>query len=125
MPDEYALLDLRRGEKAYVREVLLSCHGRNVVFAHSVLPRPGLRGGWNGITRLGSRPLGEALFSNPRIRRASLAYLQIDARHPLYQAARRHQALLTRSLWARRSVFTLNDRPLLVTEVFLPEIVTP
>lgn len=120
--DEYAPLHLRTSSLAYVREVLLMCDQHPVVFAHSVLPCGGLRGGWNGITRLGTRPLGEALFNNPRIQRAALAYRQIDARHPLFRAIRRNHPLSTRVVWARRSVFRLNGHPLLVTEVFLPEI---
>ena len=120
--DEPIPQHLRTGALAYVREVLLMCDQHPVVFAHSVLPRPGLRGGWNGITRLGARPLGEALFNHPRIRREALAYRQIDARHPLFRAVRRNHAFSTRVLWARRSVFRLNGHPLLVTEVFLPEI---
>lgn len=120
--DEHASLHLRTGMLAYVREVVLMCDQRPVVFAHSVLPCAGLRGGWNGITRLGTRPLGEALFNNPRIQREALAYRQIDARHPLFRAARLNHPLSTQVLWARRSVFRLNGHLLLVTEVFLPEI---
>lgn len=123
--DEHAALRLRPGSLAYVREVLLMCDQHPVVFAHSVLPCAGLRGGWNGITRLGTRPLGEALFNNPRIRREALAYRQINARHPLFRAIRRNHPLSTRVVWARRSVFRLNGHPLLVTEVFLPEIEKP
>ncbi len=109
----------------YVRNVVLIGGGQPRVFAHSVLPRADLRGGWNGITRLGVRPLGEALFTNPRIRRLGLTIRRLDARHPLYRAAQRHTGLTARHLWARRSVFCLNGRPLLVTEVFLPESRTP
>lgn len=121
-PDEHALLGLPPGARAYVREVLLLCDGVPVVFAHSVLPRTGLRGGWNGITRLGSRSLGEALFSDHRIERQPLAYRQIRGGHPLFHAVSAQQALAASSLWARRSVFCLNGQPLLVTEVFLPAI---
>lgn len=120
--DEHAPLHLRPGSLAYVRDVLLMCDQHPVVFAHSVLRCAGLRGGWNGITRLGTRPLGEALFNDPRIRREALGYRQIDARHPLFRAVRRNHPLSTRAVWARRSVFRLNGHPLLVTEVFLPEI---
>jgi chorismate--pyruvate lyase len=120
--DEYALLDLAPGTHAYVREVMLLCNDVPVVFAHSVLPHPSLCGGWNGITRLGSRPLGEALFSDPRILRQSLAYHRVRHDHPLFRAIAEQQTLTTRSLWARRSVFCLNGHPLLVTEVFLPAI---
>jgi chorismate--pyruvate lyase len=118
--DETQALHLHPENRAYVRNVLLMGDGIVRVFAHSVLPRAGLRGGWNGITRLGTKPLGEALFTNPRIRRLGLTLRRIDARHPLYRAARRHTGLTARYLWARRSVFCLNGHPLLVTEVFLP-----
>ncbi|MGB9128923.1 MAG: chorismate lyase [Thiobacillus sp.] len=121
-PDEYALLGLAPGTRAYVREVLLLCDGVPVVFAHSVLPYTGLRGGWDGITRLGSRSLGEALFSDHRIARQPLAYRNVRGGHPLFRAITAQQSLQAGSLWARRSVFCLNHHPLLVTEVFLPTI---
>jgi chorismate lyase len=121
-PDEYALLGLAPGTRAYVREVMLLCDGVPVVFAHSVLPQAGLRGGWNGITRLGNRSLGEALFSDHRIERQPLAYRQLRPGHPLYRAISEEQAPAGGSLWARRSVFCLGRHPLLVTEVFLPAI---
>lgn len=120
--DEHAPLQLRAGSVAYVREVLLSCNQHHLVFAHSVLPRAGLRSGWNGITRLGTRPLGEALFNNPRIKREAMVYLRIDSRHPLFGATTLRHPLHVRALWARRSVFRLNGHPLLVTEVFFPGI---
>ena len=124
-PDEYALLGLAPGTRAYVREVMLLCNGVPVVFAHSVLPHASLRGGWNGITRLGSRSLGEALFSDHRIARQPLAYRQLRHNHPLFRAIALQQPLTSHSLWARRSVFCLNHHPLLVTEVFLPTLDTP
>lgn len=120
--DEYALLGMAPGTRAYVREVMLLCDEVPVVFAHSVLPPAGLRGGWNGITRLGSRSLGEALFSDHRIQRQPLSYRSVRNNHPLYHAAARQQLAAANSLWARRSVFCLNGYPLLVTEVFLPAI---
>jgi len=121
-PDEYALLGLAPGTRAYVREVMLLCDGVPVVFAHSVLPHGSLRGGWNGITRLGSRSLGEALFSDHRIERQPLAYRNVRSHHPLFRAIAAQQTQAAGSLWARRSVFCLNHHPLLVTEVFLPAI---
>jgi chorismate lyase len=121
-PDEYALLGMAPGTRAYVREVLLLCNEVPVVFAHSVLPHSGLRGGWNGITRLGSRSLGEALFSDHSIERQPLAYRNVRHDHPLFRSVAVQQTLAVSSLWARRSVFCLNGHPLLVTEVFLPTL---
>lgn len=120
--DEYALLGMAPGTRAYVREVMLLCNDVPVVFAHSVLPLTGLRGGWNGITRLGNRSLGEALFSDHRIARQPLAYRKLRVDHPLFRAIAVRQTLDARCLWSRRSLFCLNAHPLLVTEVFLPAI---
>jgi len=94
------------------------------VFAHSVLPYPSLHGAWNGISRLGSRPLGQALFSDHRIRRQPLAFQNVQPGHTLFHTLTRAHALNRTSLWARRSIFSLNHHPLLVTEVFLPAINT-
>lgn len=121
--DEYAILQLRPGERAYVREVVLNCNDKAVVFAHSVVAAASLRGPWAAVTQLGSRPLGEALFSDPRVARGPLQFRRLDARHALSrQAARAGIALDGESVWARRSLFTLLEQPLMVTEVFLPAL---
>ncbi len=118
--DECRHLDFRRGEIAVVREVLLRSGGTPLVFAHSVAARRDLVGVWRGLSRLGSRPLAEMLFHDPTMLRLPMEYKKIDARHVLYRRAAALTPVNAKSLWARRSVFLKNDRPLLVTEVFLP-----
>jgi chorismate--pyruvate lyase len=121
--DENRALRLGPGCLAYVREVILDCGNLPVVFAHSVVALDSLRGPWAAVTRLGSRPLGEALFSNPRISRGHLQYKRLSRRHPLArQAIRSGIAAANLPLWARRSFFFLQGRPILVTEVFLQDI---
>ena len=121
--DEVRELGLRLGEYAYVREVVLYCDDQPVVFAHSVMPIHHLRGPWNMVTRLGARPLGEALFANHQIRRHPLTYQTIHPHHPLHRQALQAVSLQRLgSLFARRSRFTLRGRSLMVTEVFLPAI---
>lgn len=121
--DETDILQIRADELAYVREVVLNCNGRAVVFAHSVVTAGSLRGPWAAVTRLGARPLGEALFTDPCVARGNLQYRRIDMRHALSrQAARAGIAVEGKSLWARRSLFTLQDHALMVTEVFLPAV---
>lgn len=123
--DEFSLLQLRHGELTYVREVLLLCDGTPVVFAHSVVAARSLRGPWAALTSLGSRPLGEALFSNPAVARGCLQYRRISPRHALHcQALGAGLAISEQALWARRSRFALHGHPLLVTEVFLPAILS-
>lgn len=93
-----------------------------MVFAHSVLPLPGLRGPWQGLSKLGNKPLGAALFANPLIKRTPLAFKKLGTRDPLYLRACQILTATPPQLWARRSIFSLKDSPILVTEVFLPDI---
>lgn len=118
--DEYASLGLLPGRLATIREVLLLNHDTPLVFAHSVIPLAGLAGPWAGLAGLGNRPLGAALFTNPRIERLALEFQHLDRRHSLYRAAAQHLPTPPRTLWARRSLFSLQAHPILVTEVFLP-----
>lgn len=107
---------------AWVREVQLVCRRTPVVFARSVIDPRGLRGAWRRLKRLGTRPLGAALFADPRIRRFPLRYRKLNRSHPLYRRACVALRARPPHLWARRSLFTLRGTPILVTEVFLPGI---
>ncbi len=115
LPDEAALLGLRRGQTALIREVWLHDGDVALVFARSILPRASLRGAWSGLGRLGSRPLGAALFADARVERKPLAFCRLHGQHPVFVHAPQAQ-------WARRSVFMRNGRTILVTEAFLPAI---
>ncbi len=120
--DETAVIGTPSRAHCVVREVSLICGERPVVFAHSIVEQGALRGAWRILAALGARPLGAALFADPRIRRFPLRFRQLNPRHELY---RRACVLLERppaSLWARRSLFVRRDSRLLVTEVFLPAI---
>ena len=120
--DESALLGLKASQHTLVREVLLMGNIQPVVFAHSVLPRASLRGTWNGLGRLGNKPLGATLFANPVVKRTPLSYKKLSSNHALFQHAVAHLTIKPTCLWARRSVFSLNGAKILVTEVFLPQL---
>jgi chorismate lyase len=118
--DERRELNLRVHEIAITREVLLRDGELPLVFAHSVVARDDLRGAWRGLSRLGCRPLAEMLFRDPTVVRLPMEYRQIDWRHPLFKRANAVAPFSASTVWARRSVFLKAQRPLLVTEVFLP-----
>jgi chorismate--pyruvate lyase len=120
--DELSLIKSRRKERVVVREVYLYCGETPVVFAHSVLMRRSLRGNWRSISRQGVKPLGAALFANPLVKRTPLYFKKLTLHHELYLKACQKLKTLPNYLWARRSVFILLGRPIMVTEVFLPGI---
>jgi chorismate--pyruvate lyase len=74
------------------------------------------------VRTLGSKPLGALLFAHPLVEREPLHYKSLRNTHPLYQRAVKPLKDPPRRIWARRSLFYLHDAPLLVTEVFLPNI---
>lgn len=120
--DERTLIGLPPGRHAWTREVLLLADGVPVVFAHSVLAPRDLTGAWHMARAIGSRPLGAALFADPCICRGPLSAARLPSGHPLHRHAETALGAPLPTLWARRSRFCRLDRPLLVTEVFLPGI---
>lgn len=132
-PDEARLLGLRPGVLARVRQVALVCDGRPAVYGHTVLPLAP-RHPFDRIFRgLGRRPLGGALFADPRIQRGPLRFRWLDGRHGLGRAAAHHAAMKegapamfpTDRFLARRSLFSGAGKSVLVTEVFLPGLPPP
>ena len=109
-------------KQVMVREVLLLRGATPLVFAHTVFAAGGLRGAWRGIVGLGSRPLGAALFADPRIARFPLRQKKLPITHPLYRSAAAQLKKMPPPLWARRSIFAAGKSPILVSEVFLPAI---
>lgn len=120
--DERLLIGLSAGRHAWTREVLLYADDEPVVFAHSVLAPQDLTGAWHMAQAIGARPLGAALFADPGICRGPLQCARLTLAHPLHRHAAAAVGPLPAPLWARRSRFCRRDRPLLVTEVFLPGI---
>lgn len=111
-----------QGARTLTRDVMLMNGDIPLVYAHSVI-RPGDRGTARRLMQgMGSRPLGAALFADPRIRRRPLRQKKISRGHELYRHASGMLKPLPPVLWARRSLFIVGKSPILVTEVFLPGV---
>lgn len=124
--DEAAAIGLSRPQRAWEREVLLECDGTPVVFAHTVVPMDCDATDWPLFSALGERSLGTTLFYDPLVRRGQLEFARLSAGHPLVRRA--HAALGrqgdTNIYYARRCVYRRRQGLLLVTEVFLPAVLT-
>jgi len=120
--DEAAVLKRKQSTAANVRDVLLMGNQKALVYAHSVLPHSSLRGEWAKLGKLGNKPLGATLFSDPRVKRTPLSYKKLSKHHALYRKAVVNLPQAPTYLWARRSIFSLKCAKILVTEVFLPTI---
>lgn len=120
--DERRMLGMAAAERSLVREVHLLCGDTPLVFARTVIPVSSLRGRQRRLTRLGSRPLGAALFADRSLRRGAVDVVCLQRGEPLFTRAMADVAAKNATIWGRRSVFHLQERPLLVSEIFLPAL---
>ena len=90
-----------------IREVYLCVNDVPVVFARSVLPTYSSTGINRDVLQLGSKPLGEVLFKKGK---APILLRQITEVPGLG--------------WGRRSLYQLRGHPILISEFFLPELLT-
>ena len=115
-PDERRRLQRPGNEWFWRREVLLCREGQPLVYARSVIPGTSLRGPLRRLRSLGRQPLGTLLFGRYPVVRGPIEVAPLDDGSRLGARALRYGA---RPCWARRSVFHIAGRPLLVSEVFL------
>ncbi len=108
------------GEEVLVREVLLYCDDKPQVFARSLLPMSSLTGTEQALANLGTQSLGQVLFNNPSLKRKIIEVATFDVHSSVGKLARDLQLDVTHELWGRRSIFVLENKPLMVAEVFLP-----
>ena len=108
---ERRALGLGMGRAALIREVELLCFDEVWVRARSVIPINSLVGPERRLRYLGERPLGAFLFASRAMRRGPLEICRIFEDQTTFGAS-----------FARRSIFKLHERPLLVSEHFLAPI---
>ncbi len=115
-----AFAGMAAGEKVLVREVLLYCDEKPQVFARSLLPLSSLTGAEQALANLGTQSLGQVLFNNPSLKRQAIEVAEFDEHSSVVKLAADLNLASKHNLWGRRSIFILENKPLMVAEVFLP-----
>jgi chorismate-pyruvate lyase len=130
--DEIAVLKCYGAETGYVRETYLGDSGNPLVYARVSMPEATYEAYKVQLENLGSKPIGETLlYREPSFTRSEFEVkrlcqddeLLFDAlvHHQFYKAVIAGDTQSS-ELWARRSVFNLSGNPLLITEVFMPDM---
>ena len=101
LSDEEAA-QLPESERYWLREIVLFGDEEPWLLGRTVIPLETLTGPDQALVDLGTLPLGRYLFSGNHLSRDYI-HLGQQAKH-----------------WARRSRLRLSDKPLLLTEIFLP-----
>lgn len=117
--DESLLLGIPANCYALVREVCLVRADEPLVYARTVIPLDSLRGARRRLSNLGTRPLGEVIFSYPGLRRELLEVASV----PADSWVRSLRETVDRDPVAgRRTLYSVAGSPLLVAEIFLPAV---
>lgn len=124
---ECAVLNLELQTEVLVREVLILSEGKYWMFARSIFPRDTLTGEEAALAHLKTRPLGSFLFNHPDMKRSEFAFAYVAPNMRWHQKIK--NAICTfchlneqKEIWSRYSVFHLQQKSLLLTEVFLPDV---
>ncbi len=100
-PEEQALLGT---SGCLVRKVVLKGDGVPWLLGRTLIPFSTLTGEEKDLAQLGDMPLGLRVFQDAQARRDAVVVSQVGD-----------------GLWARRSRLWLNEKPMLVSEVFLAD----
>lgn len=112
--------DVKSGEQVLVREVLLYCDDVPQVFARSLLPLRSLTGQQQALADLGTQSLGQVLFNHQDLQRKNIEVALFEHDSSVAKLSDFLALPVKQPLWGRRSVFVLENKPLMVAEVFLP-----
>jgi len=105
-----------------IREVLLHVNQEPLVLARTVLPEHTIRIAHRNLSHLGSRPLGEVIFAYPDL---ELRHRDFSLAPPaIWSRAVHKRFALNEAVWGRRTLYAIHRQPLLVSELFLPALLT-
>jgi chorismate--pyruvate lyase len=116
---EASTMVLQKAHSALVRQVLLCCDEQPLVYARTVIPVTTIQGAQRRYANMGNRPLGAMLFADRTMQREAVEVSMLPASHEANQYTNSNGPI-----WGRRSVFRVSGKPLLVSEYFLPELLT-
>lgn len=115
---ECRLLKLPSQRYNLIREVLLHADGKPLILARTVLPEPTIKIAKRNLSHLGTRPLGEVIFTYPKLEKWALNISCVEQNQWSTQLL--EQVVMGRQIWGRRTVYAIYQHPLLVSEFFMP-----
>jgi chorismate--pyruvate lyase len=117
---ERRLLKLPEHQYSLTREVLLHANGKPLILARTIIPASTIKVVKSNLSHLGSRPLGEIIFSYPKLERIAMDVALIDP--STWTQSALAEAGIDQPVWGRRTVYAIAHKQMLVSEFFLPEV---
>ena len=122
---ERAVLGRQAGRVAVVREILLFCAGSPVIYGRTAIVPGDLRGAWRALSSLGTRALGDFIFSDRAIVRGPFVVKRLARADPMLRRIRGTPAFASNSCddptppGVRRRLIVRRGRAVVLTEAFL------
>ena len=135
-PSEMRQLGFTKRQYVWIRETQLFGDGKLWMFARAAMPMTTLTGSELRLKFLGEHPLGHFIFTHRQMPRSSFEFAKINENHHFYMPSvyvedkvgntvsqdylQQHENPHEnpKVLLGRRSMFYLNNKPLLLTEIF-------
>ena len=117
---ERRLLNLPEHQYSLTREVLLYVRGKPLILARTIIPAATVKTAKSNLSRLGNRPLGEIIFSYPKLERIAMDVTLINP--SIWTSSALAEVNIKQPLWGRRTVYGIAHQHMLVSEFFLPEV---
>lgn len=103
-----------------IREVLLHVDNKPLILARTVLPQATINIAKRKLSNLGTRPLGEVIFSYPNLARLETDICCVSEK--IWSSQLKQQVTIEGQICGRRTVYAIEQQPMLVSEFFMPEL---
>ena len=117
---ERRLLKLHENKYSLIREVLLHADGKPLILARTIIPAKTIKAAKSNLAHLGNRPLGEVIFSYPKLERIEMDVTLIPVSAWTQPALT--EGNIDKPVRGRRTVYEIAQRQMLVSEFFLPAV---
>lgn len=114
---ECRLLNLPHQQFNLIREVLLHADGKPLILARTILPDRTIKIAKRNLSHLGTRPLGEVIFSYPKLERLGLDSCCVPSH--FWADSLMNKVSIEQPIWGRRTVYAIQKQTLLVSEFFM------
>lgn len=122
--DEARTLHMQNGRYALVREIYFRCGNKRLIYGRSIIPATTFTGAERRLASWGKRSLGDYLFTQRKAQRGNIEIARIPVDNKLFDLAYQGINITNKNeLWGRRSMFYIKNKPLLVVEIFLSDVI--
>jgi chorismate--pyruvate lyase len=115
--------ELLHASTGLIRQIYLTDGKKPLTYGRTVIPQNTVDAYAEHFAQLGNKPIGDTLlYDNPAVTREPFEFGYVASGSALFSCATSENPMTVPCLWGRRSMFSLAGFPLLITELFFPDL---